>query len=41
MPQMVKRNKGVVVTISSAGGIVGTNGLADYSASKFAVCVLR
>jgi len=25
------------VTISSAGGIVGTNGLADYSASKFAV----
>lgn len=34
---MVKRNRGVVVTISSAGGIVGTNGLADYSASKFAV----
>jgi all-trans-retinol dehydrogenase (NAD+) len=37
LPGMVKRNKGVVVTISSAGGIVGTNGLADYSASKFAV----
>ena len=37
LPGMVKRNRGVVVTISSAGGIVGTNGLADYSASKFAV----
>ena len=37
LPGMVKRDKGVVVTISSAGGMVGTNGLADYSASKFAV----
>jgi short-subunit dehydrogenase len=34
---MVRRDKGVIVTISSAGGMVGTNGLADYSASKFAV----
>ena len=37
LPDMVKTDKGVVVTISSAGGIVGTNGLADYSGSKFAV----
>lgn len=37
LPQMKKRNRGMIVTISSAGGIVGTNGLADYSASKFAV----
>lgn len=37
LPGMIKRNSGMVVTISSAGGMVGTNGLADYSASKFAV----
>ena len=37
LPQMVARNHGAVITISSAGGIVGTSGLTDYSASKFAV----
>ena len=37
LPGMMARDRGTVVTISSAGGMVGTNGLADYSASKFAV----
>lgn len=36
LPQMMKNNRGHLVTISSAGGILGTPGLADYSASKFA-----
>ena len=35
LPRMVARNAGTVVFISSAAGIVGTSGLADYSASKF------
>jgi all-trans-retinol dehydrogenase (NAD+) len=34
---MLERNSGHVVTISSAAGIIGVTGLADYSASKFAV----
>jgi all-trans-retinol dehydrogenase (NAD+) len=36
LPQMIENNRGHLVTISSAGGILGTPGLADYSASKFA-----
>jgi all-trans-retinol dehydrogenase (NAD+) len=36
LPQMMKNGWGHLVTISSAGGILGTPGLADYSASKFA-----
>lgn len=36
LPQMIKNGRGHLVTISSAGGILGTPGLADYSASKFA-----
>ena len=36
LPEMIRANSGHIVTISSAGGILGTAGLADYSASKFA-----
>lgn len=36
LPAMIQRNTGHVVTISSAAGIIGVTGLADYSASKFA-----
>lgn len=36
LPSMIERNRGHLVTISSAAGIVGVTGLADYSASKFA-----
>jgi len=32
---MVRRNRGHVVTIASAAGITGTCGLVDYCASKF------
>jgi all-trans-retinol dehydrogenase (NAD+) len=37
LPSMIERNTGHLVTISSAAGIIGVRGLADYSASKFAV----
>jgi all-trans-retinol dehydrogenase (NAD+) len=33
---MIERKSGHIVTISSAGGIIGVRGLADYCASKFA-----
>jgi all-trans-retinol dehydrogenase (NAD+) len=36
LPDMVASNSGHIVTIASAGGIVGVAGLVDYSASKFA-----
>ncbi|MDR0602132.1 MAG: SDR family oxidoreductase [Treponema sp.] len=36
LPSMLERNTGHIVTISSAAGIVGISGLADYCASKFA-----
>ncbi len=36
LPDMVKANSGHIVTVASAGGIVGSSGLVDYSASKFA-----
>ena len=36
LPDMVKTNSGHIVTVASAGGIVGSSGLVDYSASKFA-----
>jgi all-trans-retinol dehydrogenase (NAD+) len=34
---MVKRNRGHIVTISSAAGIIGVKKLSDYCSSKFAV----
>ncbi len=37
LPGMIERGRGHLVTISSAAGIVGVTGLADYSAAKFAV----
>jgi all-trans-retinol dehydrogenase (NAD+) len=37
LPSMIERNTGHLVTISSAAGLIGVTGLADYSASKFAV----
>jgi all-trans-retinol dehydrogenase (NAD+) len=36
LPAMLGRNSGHIVTIASAAGIIGTRGLADYCASKFA-----
>ncbi len=37
LPGMIERDRGHIVTVSSAAGIIGVTGLADYSASKFAV----
>jgi all-trans-retinol dehydrogenase (NAD+) len=37
LPSMLERNTGHIVNIASAAGIIGVTGLADYSASKFAV----
>lgn len=36
LPGMMKRNKGHIITIASAAGLVGSPGLVDYTASKFA-----
>lgn len=36
VPDMIKKNHGSVVTVSSAAGITGVAGLTDYCASKFA-----
>jgi all-trans-retinol dehydrogenase (NAD+) len=36
LPGMLERDRGHIVTISSAAGLIGVTGLADYSASKFA-----
>jgi all-trans-retinol dehydrogenase (NAD+) len=36
LPQMISRGKGHLVTIASAGGLIGVPRLSDYSASKFA-----
>ena len=36
LPDMIARNTGHVVTVASAGGLIGTAKLADYCASKFA-----
>ena len=36
LPDMVRRNSGHIVTVASAGGIVGSSGLVAYAASKFA-----
>jgi len=37
LPSMLARDSGHIVTVSSAAGLIGVCGLADYSASKFAV----
>ncbi|CAI2372325.1 unnamed protein product [Moneuplotes crassus] len=36
LPQMLEMDKGHIVTIASAAGYIGSPGLVDYSASKFA-----
>lgn len=36
LPEMLKQNKGHVVTLASTAGLFGAPGLADYCASKFA-----
>jgi len=36
LPAMIEQKSGHIVTISSAAGIIGVRGLADYCASKFA-----
>ena len=35
LPGMVERGRGRIVTMASAGGLVGVSGLSDYCASKF------
>lgn len=37
LPQMIEKNKGDIITISSSSGLKGTAGSTSYSASKFAV----
>jgi all-trans-retinol dehydrogenase (NAD+) len=36
LPAMLERDSGHIVTISSAAGLIGVKGLADYCSSKFA-----
>ncbi len=36
LPKMIERNRGHVVTIASAAGLIGVPRLSDYCASKFA-----
>ena len=36
LPLMIEQNSGHIVTISSAAGLIGVRGLADYCAGKFA-----
>lgn len=36
LPAMIERNSGHIVTIASAGGLIGVPRMTDYSASKFA-----
>ena len=36
LPEMMARNSGHIVTIASAGGLIGVPKMTDYSASKFA-----
>lgn len=37
LPEMIKKEKGHIVAISSLAGLLGTTNLTDYCASKFAV----
>ena len=41
LPRMIERKTGHIVTMASVAGMIGTPGLADYSASKFAVIGLH
>lgn len=36
LPSMIRRGEGHLVTMASAGGLIGAPGLSDYCASKFA-----
>ena len=36
LPAMIRRGRGRIVTMASAGGLIGVPGLSDYCASKFA-----
>jgi all-trans-retinol dehydrogenase (NAD+) len=36
LPHMISKGQGHIVTIASAGGLIGVPNLSDYSASKFA-----
>ncbi|KAL6050481.1 Epidermal retinol dehydrogenase 2 [Balamuthia mandrillaris] len=36
LPEMIERKQGHIVSIASAAGLTGVNGLADYCASKWA-----
>jgi all-trans-retinol dehydrogenase (NAD+) len=36
LPAMMERNSGHIVTVASAGGLIGVPKMTDYSASKFA-----
>lgn len=35
LPDMLKKNRGHIVSISSLAGVIGVPGIADYAASKF------
>lgn len=37
LPQMIKKNQGDIIMISSSNGLKGTAGSTSYSASKFAI----
>jgi all-trans-retinol dehydrogenase (NAD+) len=37
VPEMIKKNRGHIVTIASTASYVGVAGLADYTASKAAI----
>lgn len=36
LPEMMKDNRGHIVTIASTAGLIGVNRLVDYCASKYA-----
>ena len=41
LPSMIERNRGHIVTIASASGLIGVARLVDYAASKWAADRLR
>ena len=36
LPEMISRDRGHIVTVSSSAGMFGVTGLSDYCSSKFA-----